>query len=112
MTYNLIKTAAAGSFVANEEAEVAPLVKVKHTGGHWHHILEAKPILFTVLALVAILIGGIIEMVPTFLVKSNVPTIAAVKPYTPLEPLSLILRLSYTVGIFIYARVALTATLR
>lgn len=85
MTYNLIKTAAAGSFVANEEAEVAPLVKVKHTGGHWHHILEAKPILFTVLALVAILIGGIIEMVPTFLVKSNVPTIAAVKPYTPLE---------------------------
>lgn len=85
MTYNLIKTAAAGSFVANEEAEVAPLVKVKHTGGHWHHILEAKPILFTVLALVAILIGGIIEMVPTFLIKSNVPTIATVKPYTPLE---------------------------
>jgi cytochrome c oxidase cbb3-type subunit I/II len=34
---------------------------------------------------VAILIGGIIEMVPTFLIKSNVPTIASVKPYTPLE---------------------------
>jgi cytochrome c oxidase cbb3-type subunit I/II len=38
-----------------------------------------------VLTLVAILIGGIIEMVPTFLIKSNVPTIEAVKPYTPLE---------------------------
>jgi len=86
MAYNLVKTAFAGSFIANEEAEVSPLVKVKHaTGGYWHHILEAKPILFTVLALVAILIGGIIELVPTFLIKSNVPTIVSVKPYTPLE---------------------------
>ncbi|MBN8653621.1 MAG: cytochrome-c oxidase, cbb3-type subunit I [Cytophagales bacterium] len=86
MAYNLVKTALAGSFIANEEAEVSPLVKVKHaTGGYWHHILEAKPILFTVLALVAILIGGIIELVPTFLIKSNVPTIVSVKPYTPLE---------------------------
>ena len=86
MAYNLVKTAFAGSFIANEEAEVSPLVKVKHVAsGYWHHILEAKPILFTVLALVAILIGGIIELVPTFLIKSNVPTIVSVKPYTPLE---------------------------
>ena len=35
--------------------------------------------------LVVILIGGIVEFVPTFLVKSNIPTIASVKPYTPLE---------------------------
>ncbi len=85
MTYNLLKTAAAGKFIANEEAEVAPLAKVTSTGGYWHHILERKPILFTTLALVAILIGGIIELVPTFLIKSNIPTIASVKPYTPLE---------------------------
>jgi cytochrome c oxidase cbb3-type subunit I/II len=38
-----------------------------------------------VLSLVVVLIGGIIEIVPTFLVKSNIPTIAEVKPYTPLE---------------------------
>ena len=31
------------------------------------------------------LIGGIVEFVPTALVRSNVPTIASVKPYTPLE---------------------------
>ncbi|MEQ1587419.1 MAG: cytochrome-c oxidase, cbb3-type subunit I [Cyclobacteriaceae bacterium] len=85
MTYNLIKTAATGKFIANEEAEVAPMAKVTSTGGYWHHILERKPILFTTLALVAILIGGIIELVPTFLIKSNIPTIASVKPYTPLE---------------------------
>ncbi len=31
------------------------------------------------------LIGGVIEIIPTFLIKSNVPTITSVKPYTPLE---------------------------
>jgi cytochrome c oxidase cbb3-type subunit I/II len=87
MTYNLIKTAYSGSFVANEEAEAAPLEKnyVANSGGWHYRVLENKPIIFTVLALVAILIGGIIEMVPTFLIKSNVPTINSVKPYTPLE---------------------------
>jgi len=85
MTYNLVKTALAGKFIANEEAEVAPMVKAANTGGHWHHVLESKPIMFSALSLVAILIGGIIEMVPTFLIKSNIPTIASVKPYTPLE---------------------------
>src|SRR5215467_15326189 len=38
-----------------------------------------------VLSLIVVAIGGIIELVPTFLVKSNIPTIASVKPYTPLE---------------------------
>ncbi len=85
MVYNLMKTAYTGKFIANEEAEVAPMVKAANTGGYWHHVLESKPILFTALALVAILIGGIFEMVPTFLIKSNIPTIASVKPYTPLE---------------------------
>jgi len=85
MVYNLIKTAVAGKFVANEAAEAPALEKKVITGGHWHSVLERKPILFTLLALVAILIGGIIEMVPTFLIKSNIPTIDAVKPYTPLE---------------------------
>lgn len=87
MTYNLIKTAYAGSFIANEQAEAAPLAKEYNvTSGGWHHrLLEHKPILFTVLALVAILIGGIMEMVPTFLIKSNIPTISSVKPYTSLE---------------------------
>jgi cytochrome c oxidase cbb3-type subunit I/II len=86
MAYNLIKTANQGKLIASEEANVAPLMKVSHaTGGYWHRVLESKPVLFTVLAFVAILIGGIIELVPTFLIKSNVPTIASVKPYTPLE---------------------------
>lgn len=85
MTYNLIKTAYAGKFIANEDAQAAPLTTASHGNTGWHAVLERKPIVFTTLALVAILIGGAIEMVPTFLIKSNVPTIASVKPYTPLE---------------------------
>jgi cytochrome c oxidase cbb3-type subunit I/II len=35
--------------------------------------------------LIAILIGGAAEIIPMYLVKSNIPTIESVKPYTPLE---------------------------
>ncbi len=87
MAYNLWKTAAQGDFLANENAE-APARDKKPMAAHkgaWHRVLERKPVVFTVLTTVAILIGGLIELVPTFLIKSNVPTIAAVKPYTPLE---------------------------
>jgi len=38
-----------------------------------------------VFSLIIILIGGAVEMIPTFMIKSNVPTISSVKPYTPLE---------------------------
>ncbi|SFC98961.1 cytochrome c oxidase cbb3-type subunit I/II [Flexibacter flexilis DSM 6793] len=85
MTYNLLKTAGAGSFLADEPAEAPALSPVNHPGEKWHSVLERKPVTFTVLALVAILIGGAIEMVPTFLIKNNIPTISSVKPYTPLE---------------------------
>jgi cytochrome c oxidase cbb3-type subunit I/II len=87
MIYNLYKTVKAGKLVANEEAEAAPLEKayVKHAGEHWHRWIERKPVQLMLLSLVVILIGGIIELVPTFLIQSNVPTISSVKPYTPLE---------------------------
>jgi cytochrome c oxidase cbb3-type subunit I/II len=87
MIYNLVKTAKQGSFLANEEAEAAPLEKKSEPFNkkHPHTWLESRPIQFMLLAAVAILIGGIVEFVPTFLIKSNIPTIASVKPYTPLE---------------------------
>ncbi|MDE3237028.1 MAG: cytochrome-c oxidase, cbb3-type subunit I [Bacteroidota bacterium] len=87
MIFNLYKTIKAGSFVANEEAEAAPLPKVLETHGreYWHRWIEARPIQMLVFSLIAVAIGGILEMVPTFLIKSNIPTIASVKPYTPLE---------------------------
>jgi cytochrome c oxidase cbb3-type subunit I/II len=86
MCYNLFKTVRQGKFVANEEAEAAPLLKqAKAKHEYWHRILERRPVTMLVLSLVVVAIGGIIELVPTFLVKSNIPTIASVKPYTPLE---------------------------
>jgi cytochrome c oxidase cbb3-type subunit I/II len=33
----------------------------------------------------AVIVASLFEIIPTFLIKSNVPTIASVKPYTPLE---------------------------
>lgn len=87
MMYNLFMTVAKGKLVANEDAEAPALEKnyTQHAGEHWHRRVERRPIPFLIATLIVILIGGIIELVPTFLIKSNVPTIASVKPYTPLE---------------------------
>src|SRR5690606_23593318 len=38
-----------------------------------------------VFSLIVVMIVGAIEIIHTFLVKSNVPTNSSVKPYTPLE---------------------------
>ncbi len=85
--YNLILTAKHGSFVKNEDAEAAALepTYTPHKGEYWHRALERKPLILMVLAIVAVSIGGLIEIVPTMLVKSNIPTISSVRPYTPLE---------------------------
>ncbi|MEY5046932.1 MAG: cytochrome-c oxidase, cbb3-type subunit [Bacteroidota bacterium] len=86
MAYNLFKTAAQGSFLANENAEAAALPKdLSHPGEFWHSVLERKPLMLALFATIAISIGGLFEILPTILVKSNIPTIASVKPYTPLE---------------------------
>jgi len=70
----------------NEAAEAAPIVKhapIKKE--YWHRVIERKPVMMLVMSLILVAIGGAIEIIPTFLVKSNIPTIASVKPYTPLE---------------------------
>ncbi len=87
--YNIVKTVISGNLLANEPAEAPALVQHEPEGEAipvWkHRWIESRPIQFSVLTLVAVLIGGIVEFVPAFLVKSNVPTIASVQPYTPLE---------------------------
>ncbi len=87
MVYNLIKTIRAGKAVDDEVAEAAPLTDdyVPHHTEHWHRWVERRPVELLVFSLVVILIGGAVEFIPSFLIKSNVPTISSVKPYTPLE---------------------------
>lgn len=87
MVYNLLKTGAQGNFVAEEEAEAPALEPEngKEVLAYKHRWLESRPIWFAGLALVAVIIGGVIEGIPMFVVKSNIPTISTVTPYTPLE---------------------------
>jgi len=87
MAYNLYKTAVQGKLVANEAAEAMPLPKLNPEAGieRWHRRLERKPIWFLIASLIVILIGTFIELMPTLTISSNIPTIASVKPYTPLE---------------------------
>ena len=86
MIVNIFKTAVKGELIANEEAE-APALQAhsKHQGEHWHRWIERKPVQMVIWSTVVVAIGGIIEIVPTLMVKSNIPTISTVKPYTPLE---------------------------
>jgi len=84
--YNLAKTMKKGQFVNNELAEgIALKNQALPQGGHWHSKLERKPVLLLVLSLIAVGIGGLVELTPTLLVDKDVPVINAVKPYTPLE---------------------------
>ncbi|MBS1520263.1 MAG: cytochrome-c oxidase, cbb3-type subunit I [Bacteroidetes bacterium] len=87
MAYNLYKTAVQGKLVANEAAEAMPLPKLNPEAGteRWHRRLERKPIMFLIVSLIVILIGTFVELMPTLTISSNIPTIASVKPYTPLE---------------------------
>jgi len=87
MAYNIFKTLKSGSLLADEAAE-APALEDNyrsHTGEHWHRWIERKPVQMMVLSTVVILIGGIVEIIPTMMVESNIPSIESVKPYTPLE---------------------------
>jgi len=87
MCFNLYKTIKMGNVLDEEPAEAMPLTKVyvPHGSQHWHRWIERRPVQMLVWSLIVVAIGGMIEMIPTFMVKSNIPTIASVKPYTPLE---------------------------
>ncbi len=89
MVYNIMKTVKTGKLEANEPAEAPALEQLsadfKEKGAYGHRILERRPVRFIIFAVIAVAIGGLIEIIPMYLVESNVPTIASVKPYTPLE---------------------------
>jgi cytochrome c oxidase cbb3-type subunit I/II len=88
LVYNIYRTVRANQTIEDDFAEAPALPEISKkrlNGEKFHPWLERRPIQLTILATVAILIGGIIQIVPTIMVDSNIPTIAAVKPYTPLE---------------------------
>jgi len=53
---------------------------------HWHRLLEGRALMFTVFVVVAVLVGGVAELVPSLLVTpAQVNASAESKPYRPLE---------------------------
>ncbi|WP_340155960.1 cytochrome-c oxidase, cbb3-type subunit I [uncultured Winogradskyella sp.] len=89
LVYNVIMTIAKSDHKVTDELAEAPALKrvskSRVAGEGWHTWLERKPVLLTIYATIAILIGGVVQIIPTIVVKSNIPTISSVKPYTPLE---------------------------
>ncbi|NUQ61248.1 MAG: cytochrome-c oxidase, cbb3-type subunit I [Pirellulales bacterium] len=68
----------------------APVLDLAHRldvwqQGWWHRRWERRPLRFTVWVTIAVIVASLFEIIPLFLIRSNVPTIASVKPYTPLE---------------------------
>lgn len=87
MSWNLLKTIQAGTCADTEEASASNVMldEKKKEGETAHSFLERKPVRLLIISLFVILVGSMIEIIPTFLVKSNVKTIESVQPYTPLE---------------------------
>ncbi len=92
MCWNLVKTWKTRGDLADVDVEV---ISTMDPPGHqvakgddprsWHQRLEGKPLAFTLLTTVAVAIGGMAEIIPSMAIRGNIPTIEAVKPYTPLE---------------------------
>ena len=85
LVYNIWKTIAGAEVPEDEQASAPALTGPKPVYAGFQMMLETQPIKFGVWVLVAVLIGGVIEFIPMFAVKSNIPTIASVQPFTPLE---------------------------
>jgi cytochrome c oxidase cbb3-type subunit I/II len=52
----------------------------------WFGLVEGRPLAFTVLTLIAVLVGGVAELLPTILIQQAVPSRGhAQQPYSPLE---------------------------
>ncbi|WP_455169212.1 cytochrome-c oxidase, cbb3-type subunit I [Aegicerativicinus sediminis] len=88
LVFNIVKTIKSGTAVTDELAEAAPLTKVtsKRTAKEGYHTwLERRPVKLTIYTTIAILIGGMVQIIPSLMVEEYVPVISTVKPYTPLE---------------------------
>ncbi len=93
LVFNVIKTIGASRAQKIDLSD--PQFKARALGAYhddsaqhpnpWHRRLEGKPVVFTLLVLLAVIIGGPAIYIPLVAIKSNIPTIASVKPYTPLE---------------------------
>lgn len=88
MIVNVWATIKRGSFLKETPAEAPALPKISNArreGEGIHLWIERLPVTLSILSLIAVSIGPFLEIFPTLTVKSNIPTISSVKPYSPLE---------------------------
>ena len=88
MVVNIFKTIKQGSFQKEVPAEAPALAKIgndRKAGEPVHLWIERMPVILSIGAFITLSIGGAVEIIPTLTIKKNVPTISAVKPYSPLE---------------------------
>jgi len=86
--FNIIKTIKIGALENNEASEAFALVNTdkRNTASEtMHRWMERKAVRFAIFVFIALVIGGIVEIIPMMKVDSNIPKISSVKPYTPLE---------------------------
>ncbi len=84
MIYNLFKTIQ--SAPEQKEIEyVVPVANFSHKEEKGHRKLEGLTLVFSVLTVLAVLVGSAIEILPSFLANKFVERNDAVKPYTALE---------------------------
>ncbi|MGH0034976.1 MAG: cytochrome-c oxidase, cbb3-type subunit II [Myxococcota bacterium] len=51
----------------------------------WHRPLEKRWLKFTILTLLAVLVGGSVLLIPPFFLQGTIAPIAGIEPYTPLQ---------------------------
>jgi cytochrome c oxidase cbb3-type subunit I/II len=88
MIYNVYRTVRAAPAALPDEWVTAPALSpstMANLGARPHRMLEGLPTTFTVLTLIAVLVGTAIELVPTFLAGEYLPASASLKPYTGLQ---------------------------
>jgi cytochrome c oxidase cbb3-type subunit I/II len=87
MIYNFWKTVqnAVAPAEPNETVQVVSNMGHVEEGESSHRKLEGLPAIFSVLVLVGVLVGTIIELYPTFIANKFIPVSENVTPYTPLE---------------------------
>lgn len=57
----------------------------QQSGGFHRRVIEGHLGLFAILTTLAILVGGMVEIIPMFTAKAGPPSLPGVTPYTPLE---------------------------
>ncbi len=89
MLYNMVKTIKSSN-IADEAVPASPELTPLSIGemvkdGKIHRMLEGVPAVFTILTVLAVLVGSIIEIVPALSVGEYVKNDPKIRPYDPLE---------------------------